>query len=37
VVEVSSQLQRKPGYSALDAADEAYESLWAAYEAAGLR
>jgi inosose dehydratase len=37
VVEVSSQLQRKPGYSALDAADEAYEALWAAYEEAGLR
>ncbi len=37
VVEVSSQLQRKPGYSALDAADVAYESLWEAYETAGLR
>ena len=37
VVEVSSQLQRQPGYSALDAADAAYESLWQAYETAGLR
>ena len=37
VVEISSQLQRKPGYSALDVADEAYESMWAAYEEAGLR
>ena len=37
VVEVSSQIQRRPGYSALDAADEAYESLWAAYEEAELR
>lgn len=37
VVEVSAQLQRQPGYSALDAADEAYEALWAAYEEAGLR
>jgi inosose dehydratase len=37
VVEVSSQIQRKPGYSALDAAEEAYESLWAAYEDAELR
>ncbi len=37
VVEVSAQLQRKPGYSALDAADEAYEAMWAAYEEAGLR
>jgi inosose dehydratase len=37
VVEVSAQLQRKPGYSALDAAEEAYESLWGAYEKAGLR
>ena len=37
VVEISAQIQRQPGYSALDAADEAYESLWQAYEQAGLR
>lgn len=37
VVEVSSQIQRQPSYSALDVADEAFEAMWEAYVAAGLR